>query len=77
MNITYVRKLAPLLALALCASFGGSVPTAEASPALTAAKACRKTISLQGRSYAKKRLGLLLSCVDSCSSARCCSKSTR
>jgi len=43
----------------------GHVATARAtSPTLQAAKVCRKTITSQGRAYAKKRLALLNNCVD-------------
>src|SRR5207245_4518974 len=34
------------------------------SPTLTNAKTCRKAVDKQGRNYAKKRLKLLLGCVD-------------
>src|SRR5262245_8337868 len=53
-----------LVGLALLA--GASCPprVAADSAALAAAKKCRKTISIQGRTYAKKRLGYLLGCVD-------------
>lgn len=64
MNIDHGWKLALPLAAALCTSLQVSVAPVEASPALTAAKTCRKTISVQGKSYAKKRLGLLLNCID-------------
>ncbi|MGH7894267.1 MAG: hypothetical protein ACREQL_06330 [Candidatus Binatia bacterium] len=52
-------------ALTLVAALAVLPPSAAAdSTALVAAKACRKQISLQGRSYAKKRLGYVLGCVD-------------
>lgn len=65
MNVDHGWKLALPLAAALCASLSiGVAPVEAVSPALKAAKACRKTISVQGRNYAKKRLMLLLNCVD-------------
>ena len=39
-------------------------PVGADSPELSAAKACRKTISTQGRVYAKKRMTVLLGCAD-------------
>ncbi|MEW6268427.1 MAG: hypothetical protein AB1689_03915 [Thermodesulfobacteriota bacterium] len=64
MNIDYGRKLALPMTVAFCATLVAGVARVEASPAFTAAKTCRKTISVQGRNYAKKRLSLLLNCVD-------------
>jgi len=52
-------------ALTLVAALTALPPSVAAdSAALVAAKACRKQISIQGRSYAKKRLGYVLGCVD-------------
>jgi hypothetical protein len=51
------------LALAACASLIAT-QAAATSPQLAAAKSCRKTLTTKGSPYAKKRLSLLLTCVD-------------
>jgi len=59
-----IRQIARLLpAVFLVASVLSQAARAD-SPTLTNAKACRKVVDKQGRNYAKKRLKLLLSCVD-------------
>lgn len=51
--------LAAALAFALTAT-----PSHATSDTLAAAQKCRKTLSSQGKSYAKKRLSSILGCVD-------------
>jgi hypothetical protein len=58
-----IRTVSGALALVLCASLLASVASA-ASPQLVAARNCRRMVTTQGRNYAKKRLTLLLNCVD-------------
>lgn len=57
--MTRYIALASALALLLSAT-----PSDATSDALAAAQKCRKTISSQGKSYAKKRLSSILGCVD-------------
>lgn len=64
MNMIDPRKLSGPLALAVLASILSVPPATAASPQLIEAKRCRKAVSIQGRNYAKKRLALLLNCVD-------------
>lgn len=64
MNIQNVRKVSVAVALGVLASAFTIEPAGAASVQLTEAKRCRKAISTQGRVYAKKRLGLMLNCVD-------------
>jgi hypothetical protein len=65
MNIEHGRKLVLPVALAVfAAAFAVPASSNAASPTLIEAKRCRKTISVQGRNYSKKRLALLLNCVD-------------
>ncbi len=54
-----IRVIAMATALALSVT-----PSYATSDTLAAAQKCRKTMSSQGKSYAKKRLGSILGCVD-------------
>lgn len=58
------RTTAAAIALGLLAALLAPARADAASVQLVEAKRCRKAISTQGRTYAKKRLGLLLNCVD-------------
>jgi hypothetical protein len=51
-------------ALAFAAVVCGVVPADAGSPQLVYARLCRKTFTVQGRTYALKRLGLLVQCAD-------------
>lgn len=64
MKTTTIRTVAVAAAAGLLASLLAVDGASAASVQLTEAKRCRKAISTQGRVYAKKRLGLLLNCVD-------------
>ncbi len=61
MNTRMIRTIAVAAAVGVLAS--ASVEYASAAT-YAAAKGCRKQVTTQGRSYAKKRLGYLLNCVD-------------
>ena len=61
-RITRITSAA--IALGLLAAMLAPERAGAASVQLTEAKRCRKAISTQGRTYAKKRLGLMLNCVD-------------
>lgn len=64
MQLQNVRKVALGVALAIAGGTLAAEPAGAASVQLTEAKRCRKAISTQGRVYAKKRLGLMLNCID-------------
>ena len=59
-----IRQIAWFLPLALLATSAVPPSVRGDSATLTNAKACRKAVDKQGRNYAKKRLKLLLGCVD-------------
>jgi hypothetical protein len=61
MNTRTIRAVAVAVAVGLVV--GAYVEQASAAP-YAATKGCRKQITTQGRSYAKKRLTYLLNCVD-------------
>ena len=52
------------IVLGIAAVLLASASARADSPALAAAKLCRKTISIQGRTYVKKRMGYILVCAD-------------
>ena len=61
MNTRTIRTVT----VALCAGLTiGACAEHAAAANYAASKGCRKQITTQGRSYAKKRLGYLLACVD-------------